>query len=153
MQIKQYHKVFLDWFLRSEIQGHRQMLMVWLEGSSEQVRDGVPARGGSIIPCLCPVISVSEPFIVTNALSAPICAERFSSRVMLNQAPEPTAPAVSQCAHTCAVTRKCFLTVLRALFFLHHVWWKAFGRLAVVPRTLQFVAGIRNPGMKWQDGI
>lgn len=38
-------------------------------------------------------------------------------------------------------------------FFLHRVWWKTFGKLAVVPCTLQFVLSIRNLSMKWEGRL
>lgn len=37
--------------------------------------------------------------------------------------------------------------------FLHHVWWKTFGKLAVVPCTLQFVVSIRSLSMKWEGRL
>lgn len=42
---------------------------------------------------------------------------------------------------------------LSSEIFLHCVWWKTFGKLAVVPCALQFVASIRSPGMKWEGRL
>lgn len=42
---------------------------------------------------------------------------------------------------------------LSSEIFLYYVWWKTFGKLAVVPCTLQFVASIRSLGMKWEGRL
>lgn len=90
----------------------------------------------------------SKPFILTNALSTSICGECFSSSVIMNQTPE--LPAL--CFPICLLTSKCILTSLWDFFppFLHSVWWKTFGKLAMVPCTLQFVVSIRRLSMKWE---
>lgn len=98
-----------------------------------------------------------KSFILTNALSTCICGECFSSWVIMNQTPELTAPTASQGFHICCLTSKCILTSLRDFFFsflsLHHVWWKTFGKLAVVPCTLQFVLSIRNLSVRWEGRL
>lgn len=38
-------------------------------------------------------------------------------------------------------------------FFLQCVWWKTFGKLAVVLCTLQFVLSIRSLSMKWEGRL